>query len=107
MPELAGSILFVEETAAYDITEFRRTLVALLQQPGGHEIRGVVIGRFQPASNVTREQLELTIKAIPQLGSIPVVANVDFGHTNPQLTFPLGGTAELSVGTDTTVRFPR
>ncbi|WP_343216585.1 hypothetical protein [Deinococcus aestuarii] len=26
---------------------------------------------------------------------LPVVANVDFGHTSPQLTLPLGGLARL------------
>lgn len=30
---------------------------------------------------------------------LPVVANVDFGHTSPQLTLPLGGRARLDPGT--------
>lgn len=31
-------------------------------------------------------------------GDLPVVANVDFGHTSPQLTLPLGGRARLDPG---------
>jgi muramoyltetrapeptide carboxypeptidase LdcA involved in peptidoglycan recycling len=27
--------------------------------------------------------------------SVPVIANVDFGHTIPILTFPVGGTVEV------------
>ena len=108
LPELDGSVLFAEVTMNSDITEFRRRLMSVIQQPGGEGIRAVVIGRFQKGSGVTREDLESTIESIPLLENIPVVANVDFGHTNPLLTFPVGGRVELSVSAaDTTIRFPR
>ena len=34
----------------------------------------------------------------PELKNIPVIANVDFGHTYPILTIPLGGTAIIENG---------
>ncbi len=37
----------------------------------------------------------LTGKPSAMLAGLPVIANVDFGHTTPILTFPVGGTAAL------------
>jgi muramoyltetrapeptide carboxypeptidase LdcA involved in peptidoglycan recycling len=31
------------------------------------------------------------------LTGIPIIANADFGHTNPIFTFPVGGTARLEA----------
>ncbi|WKD56628.1 Microcin C7 self-immunity protein MccF [Corynebacterium capitovis DSM 44611] len=108
IPDLDGAVLFAEVTMNSDITEFRRRLMSVIQQPGGEGIRAVVIGRFQTGSGVTREELESTIDSIPLLEGIPVVANVDFGHTNPLLTFPVGGDVELNVAqNETTICFPR
>ena len=33
----------------------------------------------------------------PELNNIPVIANVDFGHTDPKITFPIGGIARVVV----------
>ena len=30
-----------------------------------------------------------------ELAGLPVIANVDFGHTTPIITFPVGGTVEV------------
>jgi len=37
------------------------------------------------------------IKSKSELNNLPVLANVDFGHTSPMITFPIGGEAELVV----------
>lgn len=39
-------------------------------------------------------------------GDLPVVANVDFGHTSPQLTLPLGGRARLDPAAGRVTVFP-
>jgi muramoyltetrapeptide carboxypeptidase len=31
------------------------------------------------------------------LKSIPVIANADFGHSNPLVTFPIGGKVKISA----------
>jgi len=31
------------------------------------------------------------------LKNMPIIANVDFGHTNPMITFPIGGTSRIVV----------
>ncbi|MDD4530614.1 MAG: microcin C7 resistance protein MccF-like protein, partial [Candidatus Gracilibacteria bacterium] len=37
------------------------------------------------------------IKNKKELDGIPVIANVDFGHTAPIITFPIGGTTEIKA----------
>ena len=37
------------------------------------------------------------INNIPQLKNLPVIANVDFGHTTPIVTLPLGGICEVDI----------
>ncbi len=96
MPALAGAVLMLEDDASTDPMTFGRDLTSLLQQPGAEGIRGLVLGRFQSSSGVTREHLQ-EIVARPALAGLPVLANVDFGHTQPQLTLPIGGQAELTV----------
>ena len=102
MPNLKGSILFIEDDAlAGDLTfgEFYRNFQSLLQQPDAGSIKGIVIGRFYSACQMSEEKIRFIIKASPQLQHIPVIANVDFGHTDPALTLPIGGTTAI-VATD-------
>ena len=94
----SDTILFVEDCAtagAADLGYFERQLQALLYQPDFSHVKGVVIGRFQKASEVNRDALAAIIASKPQLKNLPVLANVDFGHTTPMLTLPIGGHAEL------------
>ncbi len=92
------TILFVEDTEACPLADFERNLQALIYQPDFANVKGLVIGRFQKGSKVSREGLEYIINTKEKLKNIPVLANVDFGHTAPLLTIPLGGTATLKNG---------
>jgi muramoyltetrapeptide carboxypeptidase len=93
----ADTVLFLEDTAAMNHGFFERHLQALLQGWLGVSIGGLVIGRFQPGSGITRQSLERMITSKPELAGLPVVANVDFGHTEPRITFPIGGTVSLAA----------
>lgn len=107
MPSLDGALLFVEDDERTNAVEFRRDLFSLLQLPDAAGITGVVIGRFQRASNITEEDLADLVATLPVLRGKPVLANADFGHTNPQITFPIGGSARLSVANPTTLTITR
>lgn len=98
MPNFKNSILFIEDDdMAGDLmaVEFDRNLQSLIHQPGFLGVKGIVIGRFQKTGNIERDKLVKIIKTKQELENIPVVYGVDFGHTTPQITFPIGGTAKL------------
>lgn len=95
MPNLTDKIVFLEDCDPITPVEFDRLLQSLLYQNGGKDIQAIVIGRFQKSSNMTREKLEYIIKTKDELKNVPVLANVDFGHTNPMITFPIGGTCAV------------
>lgn len=94
----ADTILFIEDcyTSGGDIGTFERNLQALMYQEDFKNIKALVIGRFQKASEVSREKLEFILRSKSQLQNLPIIANVDFGHTTPLLTLPIGGTARVS-----------
>ncbi len=88
-----NTILFIEDTEGSDILDFERNLQALLYQPDFKNVKGLLIGRFQKGSKVSREQLEFIIKNKVELANMPIIANIDFGHSTPLLTLPVGGNA--------------
>ncbi|MBE6463568.1 MAG: LD-carboxypeptidase [Alphaproteobacteria bacterium] len=92
------TILFIEDTEATPLQDFDRDLQALIHQEDFKYVKGVVIGRFQKGSKVTKEGLEFVIHTKAELKDMPVIANVDFGHTSPILTIPLGGFAKIENG---------
>ena len=94
-PEIAGHLLFFEDLR--EIREFDRLLQSVLQSPGGSEVLGLVIGRSPPGSNPDPSWLSYMIETKPQLRGKPVIYGVDFGHTTPHTTFPLGGVAKLQA----------
>ncbi|WP_203362880.1 S66 peptidase family protein [Bacillus sp. REN10] len=97
MPSLKDAILFIEDDNESHLMTFDRQLQSLLHLPDAKEIKAVLIGRFQKESNVTESALVAMLKNKPELAHIPVVANLDFGHTDPLATLPIGGFAEVVV----------
>ena len=95
MPPLGDSVVFAEDDGQVRPWDFDRDLVSLLQQPAFGGVRGLVIGRFQKVTGMTRDLLTQIVASKPGLAGLPVIANIDFGHTTPILTFPVGGTVEL------------
>jgi muramoyltetrapeptide carboxypeptidase len=97
-PNLKDSVLFLEddEDGSHN-KNFDRDLQSLIHQKDFKDVRGIVIGRFQNGSEVTSEKLTRIIKTKAELKNIPIIANVDFGHTSPIITFPIGG--EVSMDT--------
>jgi muramoyltetrapeptide carboxypeptidase LdcA involved in peptidoglycan recycling len=100
MPKLENSILFLEDDLESQAHHFDRDLQSLVQQSDFSEVKGIVIGRFQKKSNVTYDLLKKIINSKKELSEIPIIGNVDFGHTDPKITFPIGGTMSLDVGYD-------
>lgn len=102
MPNLEGTILFLEEVSQSDadVYEFDRNLQALSLAPGFNGVKGIVFGRFETSFKMTEEKLKFILSSNPELKHLPILSNVDFGHTSPLFTFPVGGKARLKVTKD-------
>ncbi len=99
MPDLSNSILFLEDNKKENIRAIENHLQSLILQPHFELVKGLVFGRFQAGTGMTKELLTKIVKTKRELNNIPVIANVDFGHTTPMITFPIGGECRLDTET--------
>jgi muramoyltetrapeptide carboxypeptidase len=60
------------------------------------EIRGMVIGRPFRYSKEDEKELKKIIKRYFKNYNIPILYNVDIGHTDPMITVPIGVMAEIN-----------
>lgn len=101
MPSIENAILFIEADSLtdgkYDIAEFDRQLQSLIHQPHFNKVQGLILGRFESKFNMNKEKLEFIINTKKELAQMPIIANVDFGHTNPMFTLPIGGLCETEA----------
>ncbi|VVB74724.1 LD-carboxypeptidase [Candidatus Tiddalikarchaeum anstoanum] len=100
MPNLKNKILFLEEeniSASDTVYMFDRELTSICQQRGFDKIKGIVIGRFQKRTGITDEKLKKIINSKKEIRDIPVIAGLDFAHTIPRFTYPIGGTCRVTA----------
>ena len=102
MPEFTeNTILFLEDDALANentTVEFERNLVSLIMQKNFDKVQALVLGRFQIGSKVIKEKLVKILSSKEELKNVPVIANLDFGHTYPAFSFPIGGQCEIYKG---------
>lgn len=106
--ELSGRILFLESAETIPphwVMEY--LLVGLGERGWFDHLSGVMIGRpkawdFEQQNTAAEkakyraDQREVVVAAIREYNkTIPIVQNVDFGHTDPQIILPIGGSATL------------
>ncbi len=77
--------------------QFDRLFESPLQQPEAASLKGILFGRFQRKSAMTREKIQRLISLRPQLSGIPIIADLDFGHTSPIATLPVGGHVSIDT----------
>lgn len=99
-PGLDDSVLILEEDSEINPQLFDRQLQSLIHQSDFKGVKGIIIGRFQKETKMTREILEKIISTKSELQNLPVVANADFGHTTPLATLPVGGSMEIIATVD-------
>ena len=100
MPDLEDSILFLEDDGMAEkafLWEFDRNLESLIMQKGFDKVKAIVIGREEKNSAMSKQRWIKLIENKAKLKNIPVVAGLDFGHTTPIFTFPIGGKAKLKA----------
>ena len=94
-PNLDHSVLFIEDDETSNPLLFDRDIQSLIHQKNFNKVRGLIIGRFQKQSEMNNKLLDQIILSKKELSKIPVIADVDFGHTSPIITYPIGGTVNL------------
>ena len=72
MPSVRDVVLFLEDDELSDPVEFRRDLNSLMQLPDAHTVRGLVLGRFQNASGMAREDLKPSSPPSPRWPASPL-----------------------------------
>ncbi len=104
MPDIKGAIMFIEDDEESLSQHFDRSLVSLILHPDFSKVKGLVIGRFQKSSKISSEILADIIESKRELKNLPIIANVDFGHSSPIITFPIGGEAQVIAGNNSSIK---
>ncbi len=106
--DLQGTILFLETSEGIPKPWVVKYLLTGFGERGWLNLfKAVVVGRpkaweFDQQNNATekeayrKEQRETIVKTIREYNPyIPIIQNLDFGHTDPQVILPLGGKMRL------------
>ena len=102
MPNLKNSILFLEyvaegEDKSSSYLMIDRLLQSIIHLPDFKYVKGLVLGRSIKEVEMTSDKWIRLIKSKKEFENIPVIANYDFGHTTPMITFPIGGKAKIQA----------
>lgn len=100
-PTLEDSILLLEEDSETNPPLFDRHVQSFIQQTDFSGVKGILIGRFQKETNMTRELLAKILHDKRELANIPIIANLNFGHTTPIATMPIGGFIKMKADAKT------
>ncbi|KAJ5726565.1 peptidase S66 LD-carboxypeptidase A [Penicillium malachiteum] len=106
-------IIFLESSMGdnvqlpYSVDEFRNNLVDLALSGVLNEIRGLVIGRGYKYDDSMQEELAGVVEEVFDVivrrncdEELPILMNVDFGHTSPFLTLPYHALVSLDGDRD-------
>jgi len=95
-----GKILFLETSEEKPHRSYVRRWLRTFGILGGlNRIAGLLVGRAMKYTDEEKEKLDQNIVAVVsgefEKPNLPIVTNMDFGHTDPQLIIPLGVNAEI------------
>jgi muramoyltetrapeptide carboxypeptidase LdcA involved in peptidoglycan recycling len=94
-------MLFVEDDALLGqgtLPEALRRLEALLLDTELlRRLTALVVGRFEPDAEITRDHFTQALLDIAPLRGIPIVIDAPFGHTRPATAFSVGGWCRLDA----------
>lgn len=97
-PSFRGKILVVEDDEAESPKTMDRMFTQLRQMGVYDQISGMVIGRFHSDVKFTKQDsLEMILDEALKGYRFPVMTGVDFGHTDPLITIPLGTECRLDT----------
>lgn len=101
LPSFRGSIAFLEATESEAfLPRLKRSLYHLFMSNTLDGIVGILFGRMPDASNVSGTSLHELAEEVGRQYQVPVAMNIDFGHTDPMLTVPIGIKARVECKPD-------
>jgi muramoyltetrapeptide carboxypeptidase LdcA involved in peptidoglycan recycling len=97
-PNWAGAILFLETSEEKPTPETVDAMLMDYENMGVFEqIRGLLVARPYGYADEERRQLhEVILERTAKFG-FPIIADMDFGHTSPMFTLPIGCRAVIDA----------
>jgi muramoyltetrapeptide carboxypeptidase len=90
-PNLKNKILIIEDDESETPQTIDRFLTQLRQVGAFKQIKGLIIGRFASSVGFSKsDSLPMILDNALKGYKFPVITEVDFGHTDPLWTIPLG-----------------
>lgn len=88
-------ILFLEQDGKENeyLSVFQEKLESIINKIGKDKIRGIFLGRSEIPIN--KEELEKLVKSLNI--NVPIACNMDFGHTTPTLSIPIGKKVKIKI----------
>lgn len=97
IPDLTGKILFIEEDETSTPAHVDRFICQCKQLGWFNKIAGLVFGRFTEQSRFSPEDsFEDILREYFSKAKFPILYNVDFGHSDPMITIPNGGSCLIN-----------
>ena len=99
LPSFKNTILFWEDTET-STPETDRLLYQLKMVGIFDQIRGMIVGRTNPNEYVVHSKdldLHKVIMEATEEYDFPIIADMDFGHTDPMFTIPYGVEARINT----------
>ncbi|MFH1456942.1 MAG: S66 peptidase family protein [Patescibacteria group bacterium] len=90
-PNLKDKILFIEEDENTDTAMIHRFFTHLSQTINLNILKGICIGRFMYQSGFSeKDSQEMIFQDVFDNLNIPIIYNLNFGHSDPLFTIPIG-----------------
>ncbi|VVB74655.1 LD-carboxypeptidase [uncultured archaeon] len=99
IPKTKGAILLLEDNVLknQDIRSIVKNLTHIEQTGIFRDINGIILGKFSNCIPQTQRIIESILVNLVNKYNYPIVTEVDFGHTDPKLTLPIGINIEINT----------
>jgi len=98
MPDMRDAILCVEEDEVETPATMDRFFMQLRHIGAYSKIKGMLIGRFNSKVGFKKEDsLEEIVLAATEGCDFPILYDLDFSHTDPMITIPIGGKCDMQT----------
>ena len=97
-PEWRDAVMFFETSEEAPSPETVDSILMDYENMGVLEkLKGLLVGRPMRYTDEQKQQLREVVLERTSQYTFPIVADMDFGHTSPQLTMPVGCRARIDV----------